>query len=873
MAEFFIDKSDSVCITNSTLKRNLMQDHCSLFPSPIKRKRDSRDINDASQPYIDIEDLTFQSSPSPDSSDIDCLLFPPSTENRNTAYSSTSLSRDVSTTQDDLSARNIHSIPGGYSKKVAHMMQKMGYKVSKGLGAAEQGSIIPVEYMKHPGRTGIGYSKNLCTYPHTTFPNMDESITSFTVKWLSFTNKDIPIPKLSFVVEPQCLNIFLQAKFIDCKILSTLVNNKNKLDVYDNRDDILFARKRCNPFETIGKGIFLNRAAMKIANIDAMLDYILTQWTTDYTPTSFIDKHEEITPFYFADLCAGPGGFSEYILFRLGWRAKGFGFTLRGDCDFKLEEFVAGTPETFEPHYGYYNDGDITKKQNLLSFQKYVFEVSNRAGVSLVMGDGGFDVKGKENSQEILTKQLVMCQFLSATSILHEGGNFVCKTFDLFTTFSVHIIYLMYRCFQRIAVIKPCTSRPANSERYLVCNGFKLKEGKMVFNLLLQINDKINGVKSGGEDVSTFLPDEIVGIEKLYHYILESNNLIAGIQNEALQRLLSIISEKHESSDYQTSMKASCFLAWHIPDIPRSKFANIISNPETYFEEFCKISNFPSRTLLSFSTFNNLIPSNIDSISEIFSWHCYPLYGRRLILVSLGRDNVYYWDCVNEPYRFSHISSIVNHTLELPERTIIEVLLVDTYSISDQQDKILNKQIWIIDIYAISNQIVCNWSRLRRNKLIKQLYQVIHKPLSNYIPMRPILSCNLSDLPNLLKSIIYGKQSFGYFNYPNLKLRENSFVQIDGILFTRTIKNPWIIGISKTHNKQYYFNTKTNFSSFEYPDEAIMDAYSGIKSRILWSWRKPQTIFTDRDIDVSQNTYTIPVIDSAYMTNYIIKRL
>ena len=33
---------------------------------------------------------------------------------------------------------------------------------------------------------------------------------------------------------------------------------------------------------------------------------------------------------YFADICAGPGGFSEYVLWRKGWQAKGFGFTLRG---------------------------------------------------------------------------------------------------------------------------------------------------------------------------------------------------------------------------------------------------------------------------------------------------------------------------------------------------------------------------------------------------------------------------------------------------------------------------------------------------------------------------------------------------------------
>lgn len=33
---------------------------------------------------------------------------------------------------------------------------------------------------------------------------------------------------------------------------------------------------------------------------------------------------------YFADICAGPGGFSEYMLWRKRWHCKGFGFTLKG---------------------------------------------------------------------------------------------------------------------------------------------------------------------------------------------------------------------------------------------------------------------------------------------------------------------------------------------------------------------------------------------------------------------------------------------------------------------------------------------------------------------------------------------------------------
>ena len=57
-------------------------------------------------------------------------------------------------------------------------------------------------------------------------------------------------------------------------------------------------------------------------------------------------------PLFFADVCAGPGGFSEYLLWRKKWRSKGFGFTLKGSHDFKLEDFFAGPPETFETHYG-----------------------------------------------------------------------------------------------------------------------------------------------------------------------------------------------------------------------------------------------------------------------------------------------------------------------------------------------------------------------------------------------------------------------------------------------------------------------------------------------------------------------------------------
>ena len=80
-----------------------------------------------------------------------------------------------------------------------------------------------------------------------------------------------------------------------------------------------------------------------------MLDYALT--SSDYCVQKPLVGPNELL--YFADVCAGPGGFSEYVL----WRkkkgdAKGFGFTLKGPQDFKLEDFFAAPSEMFEPYYG-----------------------------------------------------------------------------------------------------------------------------------------------------------------------------------------------------------------------------------------------------------------------------------------------------------------------------------------------------------------------------------------------------------------------------------------------------------------------------------------------------------------------------------------
>ncbi|CAH8472936.1 unnamed protein product, partial [Schistosoma turkestanicum] len=263
---------------------------------------------------------------------------------------------------------------------------------------------------------------------------------------------------------------------------------------------------------------------MKMANIDSIFNGMFT---------TAAPKNDIL---YFADICAGPGGFSEYILWRrcnapycmqssrelnnntdnptnvnhhhngdtIGedtttlidpmnssnaasmnsqhqpvLSAKGYGLTLIGSCDFRENDFLAGPKEAFMAHYGAANDGDITKWSNLASFASFIGRSTNNTGVHILLADGDFDVSGQYNLQEVMCKQLYLCQCLCALINLRPGGHFLMKLFDTFTEFTIGIIYLMGYLFEEIYIIKPVTSRPANSERYLVCKNLQSSLNRM----------------------------------------------------------------------------------------------------------------------------------------------------------------------------------------------------------------------------------------------------------------------------------------------------------------------------------------------------------------------------------------------------------
>jgi len=66
---------------------------------------------------------------------------------------------------------------------------------------------------------------------------------------------------------------------------------------------------------------------------------------------------------------------------------------------------------------------------------------------------------------------IISCRY--ALTKLNEGGHFVCKILDTLTRFTAGLIYLLYRSFKSICILRPFTLDPASPERFLVCRELK----------------------------------------------------------------------------------------------------------------------------------------------------------------------------------------------------------------------------------------------------------------------------------------------------------------------------------------------------------------------------------------------------------------
>jgi len=762
----------------------------------------------------------------------------------------------------------------------AKMMAKMGYTEGKGLGKFEQGRTDIVKESTHKGRRGLGNEPTgFETNVQLEWKEEEVGLIE-TVNWIPTTTKGIP--SLDTMDEwmkygKKKMRIDDEISFIDEEILKKVLDCKT---VFDNLEDkeLRFARTKSNPFETIRSGIFQNRAAMKMANIDAVFDFMFS----DPKKPDGSSLVEEGEPLYFADVAAGPGGFTEYILWRRlqdhGGNVKGFGFTLRGDCDFKLDEFHSTSVEYFEPYYGLplrrpgsieeeeEPNGDVTRPDNLEALQEVINRGTGGKGVHFMMADGGFSVEGQENLQEILSKQLYLCQFIAAMSMLRTHGSFVCKLFDLFTPFSMGLVYLMWRSFKQVTIHKPVTSRPANSERYIICK-HKFEDTDDVHQYLFDVNKKLAplmSVTNTEKDIVEIVPMSVMrGDEAFLNFMKDSNDKFGELQALHLQKIRAYAQNPLLIDRRQNDIRKDCLAYWKVPNEVRKR--PDITRPNLAFHEL--IAEEPYALTVKDLMLKPAVlgPNNLDRhLKTIEDFSFYVSSGERVYLLGLGRQNVSLWDGTSMesggPKWVKTMQYNAALKVELPRKTLLVAEILQERS-GEGKGQRASFAVHVTDALFLGGTDVRGFGyKERMNKVELMTRSLIKLTRTDLTPVRTKPVYDLKHLTrvaddHLTEKVVKGVGPKWCFEYPlTIPLNEQRLLLPQKIYIVQTTKTPWITAFSKSSGNQYWFHTMEKRSTFERPEESVADyKFSQTNGLICWQLQEGAAFLSAQELEAKKN--------------------
>ena len=134
------------------------------------------------------------------------------------------------------------------------------------------------------------------------------------------------------------------------------------------------------------------------------------------------------------------------------------------------------------------NDGDLTDPANIADITAQL--KSQKFAPDIYTSDGGMDVSHDYNKQELINLPLHFGQIISGLSCLVEGGVFIVKQYTLFTPFNLSILMVLSHLFDELFIYKPFTSRPYNSEIYIVGYGYKPAGTNIISQLLNTLDSK-----------------------------------------------------------------------------------------------------------------------------------------------------------------------------------------------------------------------------------------------------------------------------------------------------------------------------------------------------------------------------------------------
>jgi 23S rRNA U2552 (ribose-2'-O)-methylase RlmE/FtsJ len=228
------------------------------------------------------------------------------------------------------------------------------------------------------------------------------------------------------------------------------------------------------------------------------------------------------------------------------------------------------------------------KTGNLISLENFRYCAAKyKNKMDIVTADGGFDFSVDFNNQENIATQLILSEVFYALALQKQGGTFILKIFDVFHKPTIDILYLLSYYYTNVTIMKPYTSRVANSEKYVICQGFKIADSAQIIQQFCDIFPSIimiqkvdqgadqddtasaddtasdgDGTGTGDASLSSLLPRE----HDLYflNKIEELNAMISYQQIENITSTLAIITN-HKNAEkleqYKKTNVGKC-IAW-----------------------------------------------------------------------------------------------------------------------------------------------------------------------------------------------------------------------------------------------------------------------------------------------------------------------
>jgi len=106
------------------------------------------------------------------------------------------------------------------------------------------------------------------------------------------------------------------------------------------------------------------------------------------------------------------------------------------------------------------------------NIESYISTIG-RNTCNLITADGGFDFSNDFNNQEELSTRLILSEIFTCLQLQKYNGVFLLKIYDIHAITTIQLLYILKEMYHSIVFIKPLSSRPANSEKYVLCKGFK----------------------------------------------------------------------------------------------------------------------------------------------------------------------------------------------------------------------------------------------------------------------------------------------------------------------------------------------------------------------------------------------------------------